>query len=189
MSRTPPPLAGVVLAGGAARRLGGVDKPMLEVGGMPLLLRVVAALHEADPVVVVGPRREGVPGVLWTREEPAGSGPVAALAAGLSLVERDAERDVVAVLAADLAAVTSRTVGRLRSALGEHADGAVLVDDEGRRQWLLGVWRTPALRAALPADPAGASVRRTLGGLSIVDVPALPGESADVDTPEDLSSP
>ncbi|MFF5989514.1 molybdenum cofactor guanylyltransferase [Prauserella flavalba] len=176
-----PPLAGIVLAGGAARRLAGVDKPMLEVGGMPLLLRAVAALHGADDVVVVGPRREGVPGVRWTREDPPGSGPVAALAAGLDLVTAD----VVAVLAADLSAVTSRTIGRLRSALGD-ADGAVLVDDEGRRQWLLGVWRTSALRAALPADPAGASLRRTLGGLSIVDVPALPGEAADVDTPEDL---
>lgn len=174
-------LAGVVLAGGAARRLGGVDKPMLEVGGVALLHRAVAALGDADPVVVVGPHRPGVPGVRWTREDPPGSGPVAALAAGLSLIGAG----LVAVLAADLAAVTPSTVARLRAAVGS-ADGATLVDADGRRQWLVGVWRTVAVRSALPGDPAGASVRRTLGGLSIVDVPAEPGEAADVDTPADL---
>ncbi|WP_199432193.1 molybdenum cofactor guanylyltransferase [Qaidamihabitans albus] len=174
-------LAGVVLAGGAARRLSGLDKPMLEVGGMSLLHRAVAALRDADPVVVVGPPRPGLPGVRWTREDPPGSGPVAALAAGLGTVRAD----LVAVLAADLAGVTPSTVERLRAAIGT-AEGAVLVDPGGHRQWLIGVWRDGPLRAALPADPVGAPLHATLGGLSIVDVPAEPGEADDVDTPGDL---
>ncbi|MEU6641607.1 NTP transferase domain-containing protein [Saccharomonospora sp. NPDC046836] len=179
-------LAGIVLAGGGARRLGGVDKPMLEVGGMPLLHRAVAALRAANPVVVVGPRRGGLPGVRWTREDPPGAGPVAALAAGLALVHTD----LVAVLAADLRGITPATVDRLRGALtaAEGADGAVLVDDAAQRQWLIGVWRSAALRRALPETTAGAALRVTLGSLSIVDVPAEPGEAADVDTPEDLPS-
>jgi molybdenum cofactor guanylyltransferase len=37
-------IAGLVLAGGAARRMGGGDKPLLEVGGQPMLARVIAAL-------------------------------------------------------------------------------------------------------------------------------------------------
>ncbi|MFC4003434.1 molybdenum cofactor guanylyltransferase [Prauserella oleivorans] len=174
-------LAGIVLAGGAARRLGGVDKPLLEIAGTTLLERAVTALRAADPVVVVGPRREGISGVRWTREDPPRSGPVAALAAGLRLVEQP----LVAVLAADLRGVGAGTVDRLRAALGD-ADGAVLTDEAGRRQWLIGIWRTTRLRAALPADPVGASLHRTLSGLSIVDVPALPGEASDIDTPEDL---
>ncbi|WP_205669086.1 molybdenum cofactor guanylyltransferase [Amycolatopsis suaedae] len=174
--------AGIVLAGGAARRLGGQDKPLLEVGGSSLLARAVAALAGADPVVVVGPPRPGVTGVRWAREDPPGGGPVAALAAGLAAVPGDGE---LAVLAGDLAGVTASTVDRLRAAAAA-ADGAVLVDADGRRQWLLGVWRAAALRAALPADPAGRSLRRTLGDLSIVEVVALPGEAADVDTPDDL---
>lgn len=181
---------GVVVAGGAAERLGGVDKPMLEVGGRSLLARSLAALSDADPVVVVGPRRPGVDGVVWTREEPPGAGPVAALAAGLAFVHRSR----VVVLAGDLRGVTAAVVGRLLEALdrphdGGHAeapDGAVLVDADGRRQWLLGAWRTTSLREALPADPAGASVRRVLGGLTIVDVPARGDEAADVDTVDDL---
>ena len=174
--------AGIVLAGGAARRLSGVDKPMLEIGGKPLLRRAIDALEAASPVVVVGPARRGVTGVVWTREDPPGGGPVAALAAGLALVERSP----VAVLAGDLVTIASSTVDRLRGALGEH-DGAVLVDGEGHRQWLIGVWRTESLRAVLPAAPGGASLRAVLGGLDVAAVPADAGEGADVDTPADLA--
>lgn len=132
----PTALYGIVLAGGAARRLSGVDKPMLEVGGVPLLRRALAALGDARDVVVVGPPRAGVDGVRWAREVPAGTGPVAALAAGLHAVQPRAD-DEVAVLAGDLAGVTASTVRRLRAALGA-ADGALLVDADGRRQWLTG---------------------------------------------------
>jgi molybdopterin-guanine dinucleotide biosynthesis protein A len=176
--------AAIVLAGGRARRLGGADKPMVEVGGKALLHRVLTAVAAANPVIAVGPERGGFPGVMWTREDPPGGGPVAALAAGLALVPSGA--DVVLVLAGDLTGVTEETVRRLLAALGDR-DGAVLVDQDGRRQWLLGVWRRDALRGALPANPAGAALRRTLGVLSIVDVSATAaGETADVDTHADL---
>lgn len=175
--------AGIVLAGGEARRLGGVDKPMLEVGGRSLLGGVLEVLGDADVIdtVVVGPPRDEFPAVRWAREEPPGGGPVAALAAGLALLPDATE---IALLAGDLTGLTSSTVDRLRAARGE-ADGALLVDD-GHRQWLAGVWRAAALRAAVPAEPTGAALRRTLAALSIVEVPAVPGEAADVDTPEDL---
>lgn len=173
--------AGIVLAGGGARRLSGVDKPALPVGGKPLLARALAALGEADPVIVVGPERPGFGDVVWTREAEPGTGPVAALAAGLALVRTE----IVVVLAGDLAGVRKSTVDRLMAALGR-AQGAVLVDAGGVRQWLLGAWRTDALRGALPEQVENASLRRTLGGLEIVEVPEEPGESADIDTPEDL---
>ncbi|GGY42406.1 molybdenum cofactor guanylyltransferase [Streptomyces omiyaensis] len=72
----------VVLAGGAARRLGGVDKPGVRVGGRALLDRVLAACAGARATVVVGDPRPTVRPVRWTREERIGSGPVAALDAG-----------------------------------------------------------------------------------------------------------
>jgi molybdopterin-guanine dinucleotide biosynthesis protein A len=176
-------LAGVVLAGGAARRLSGVDKPMLEIRGRPILHAVVDALSDADPVVVVGPRRAGPQGVLWTRERPVGGGPVAALAAGLARVPGGAR--LVAVLAGDLPAVTRSTVDRLRAAI-DTADGAVLLDDSGRKQWLAGVWRHERLRAALPEAPAGRSLRSVFGGLEVTGVIAVGDEALDVDTPEDV---
>ena len=141
-------------------------------------------MRGASPIVVVGPERAVDPeladGVVWAREDPPGGGPVAGLAAGLALVDND----FVAVLAVDQPGVTASTIDRLRAAAD--GGGAVLVDADGRRQWLIGVWRVAALRAALPARPDGASLRSVLTPLAPAEVAALPGEALDVDTPEDL---
>jgi len=173
--------AGIVLAGGSARRLSGVDKPELRVGGISLLARAVRALAGAEPVVVCGPERPGYP-VVWTREAVPGSGPVAALAAALELVGTDE----IVLLAADLPGITPSTVERLRAALDDGTDGVVLMDAAGERQWLVSAWHAEALRRVIPARPENASLRRTLGVLRIAGLPARPGESADIDTPEDL---
>jgi CTP:molybdopterin cytidylyltransferase MocA len=54
-----PSLGGVVLAAGAARRMGGCPKPLIERDGVPLVRRVVLALIEVgvrEVVVVLGHR-------------------------------------------------------------------------------------------------------------------------------------
>ncbi|MER6799487.1 molybdenum cofactor guanylyltransferase, partial [Amycolatopsis mediterranei] len=89
------------------------------------------------------------------------------------------------VLAADLPGVRRSTVDRLVAAVGD-GDGAVLVDAAGERQWLLGAWRVPSLRAAVPEQAENAALRRVLGGLAVAEVPAERGEADDIDTPEDL---
>ncbi|WP_447002903.1 molybdenum cofactor guanylyltransferase [Saccharothrix isguenensis] len=173
--------AAVVLAGGRGSRLGGVDKASVVVDGRTLLDHVLTAVAPARQTVVVGPGKDGVPGVTWAREDPPGGGPLAGLAAGLAHV--DAE--VVVVLAVDQPGITRSTVDRLLAAVGD--TGAVLVDDAGRHQWLTGAWRTEALRSALPADPRDVSMRSVLGPLTPVTVAARPGEAHDVDTPHDLT--
>jgi molybdopterin-guanine dinucleotide biosynthesis protein A len=173
----------VVLAGGWGSRLGGRHKPVIAVAGRTLLDRSLAAVAGAGATVVVGPAVPTDRQVHWTLEQPRGGGPVAALAAGLAALPGDP--DEVVVLAADLVGVTAATVDRLRAAITE--DGAMLCDAEGKRQWLIGAWRTASLRAALPAEPAGRSLRSTLGTLTVTDVPGLPGECDDVDTPADLA--
>jgi len=177
--------AAVILAGGGARRLSGVDKPAIEIAGRSLLDRAVASVAGADPVVVVGPRRALAVGVRWTREDPPGAGPLAALAAGLTEVGPLPAEATVALVAADLVNVVPDTIGRLRDGLGDAA-GAVLLDAAGQRQWLLGVWRLGPLRAALPAEVAGRSLRSVLSALPLVEVPAVGDEAADIDTPDDL---
>jgi molybdopterin-guanine dinucleotide biosynthesis protein A len=174
------PYDAVVLAGGGATRLRGVDKAALEVGRHRLLDRVLAAVGDAERIVVVGPRRGWEPpGVAVVREEPPGAGPVAAIAAGLAATQSP----VVAVLAGDLPFLTSSTVATLRAALGEPGeppvDGAVLVDDEGRDQLLVGVWRAAALRARCAAlQVGGAAVRSLTTGLVVRRVRAA-GEATD----------
>lgn len=79
-------VSAVVLAGGAARRLGGASKPDLIVGGSTLLDLALGACATtgARPVVVVGPPHLAGDGVIVTREDPPGGGPVAGLEAGLA---------------------------------------------------------------------------------------------------------
>jgi molybdenum cofactor guanylyltransferase len=152
-----------------------------------MLHRVLAAVADAAPRVVVGPPSLPLPpATVRTREEPPGGGPVPAAMAGLAQVQPHV--DQVALLAADLPLLTPDAVTSLRQAVGE-GDGAVFVDDAGHRQWLCGVWRTAALRRALSAaTPTGGSLRAALGGLAVTDVRAGPGLPPwfDCDTEADL---
>ena len=143
--RTTPsePFEAVVLAGGAARRLGGQDKPSLTVGAVSLLDVVLAAVGGAARTVVVGPRRQTGRAVSWTREEPERAGPAAAIEAGLRLVREP----LVVVVAADLPFLDAAVVDALVQAAAGR-DGALLLDDHGREQWLLGAWSADALRQA-----------------------------------------
>src|SRR5690606_20017954 len=75
----------LILAGGRGTRLGGVDKAALEVGGRSLLSRVLDGVRAARRTVVVG--AVDVPdGILRTVEVPQGGGPVAGIAAGLTVL-------------------------------------------------------------------------------------------------------
>jgi molybdopterin-guanine dinucleotide biosynthesis protein A len=182
-----PPYAAVVLAGGRAARLGGQAKPQLEVGGRTMLAAVLEAVADADPRLVVGPPQPVPRGVRVVREDPPRGGPVAAMRAGLAHVDAD----VVAVLAGDLPFLTAAVVGELRARLT--GDGVLVVDDTGRDQLLLGVWRTAALRAALDAAPAGpTSVRKVLAPLAVrrlrpAPEPGQPPPWTDCDTPAELA--
>jgi molybdopterin-guanine dinucleotide biosynthesis protein A len=161
----------LILAGGAGRRLGGPGKPVLPVGGAPMLERVLAAVADASDRIVVGPQTLALPaGVLCTSEQPAGGGPVAALAAGLPLVRTGQ----VALLAADLPFLTGEAVARLRTAVEESiVDGVVFVDRTGRRQTLCGVWRTGPLRARVTR--LAAERHAATGGLGWGAGPGGPG--------------
>ncbi|MEV1331675.1 NTP transferase domain-containing protein [Micromonospora costi] len=188
--------AAVVLAGGAARRMGGVDKPAVPVGGRPMRDRVLAAVADAEPRILVGPADAAPPGVRVTREDPPGGGPVAAAAAGLALL--DPATTVVALLAADLPLLTGDAVAVLLRELAgsEGVDGACYVDADGRRQTLCGVWRADALRSALDrvaaargGSLAGAPVRALLDGLRVREVAwagGAPPPWFDCDTDQDV---
>lgn len=169
----------VVLCGGAGRRLGGVDKPGLVVGGRALLDTVLLATAAASTRVCVGePRPVAVP-VLWCREDPPGAGPVAALAAALPLVTAD----LVVLLAADLPRVSAAVVDELVCS----GPGTVLVDEDGREQWLLGCWNAPSLRTAVEAGTGSARLGGVLGPL-VTRRLLLPGRPwLDVDTDADLA--
>ncbi|MGY1857018.1 molybdenum cofactor guanylyltransferase [Modestobacter sp. SYSU DS0290] len=185
----PPPFAAIVLAGGRASRLGGQPKPQLDVGGRTMLAAVLAAVPDARPRIVVGPPQDVPAGVTLVREDPPGGGPVPALAAGLAAVPGDV--DVVAVLAGDLPFITPQLVAELRTRLS--GDGVLVVDDSGRDQLLLGLWRTGVLRAALTGARPHAPLRSVLGPLAPVRhrprvPPGSPAPWTDCDTPAELAA-
>lgn len=164
---------------------------------------------DASPATHGGPAG----GIKFVLEEPPGSGPVPALRRGLAEVSAP----VVAVLAADLPFLRARQLEGLLDAVAASAgaerpvtpgvvaaetarpdagrpglprSGAILLDDAGRPQWLVGCWRTEVLRAAVRAHDGG-SLRGLLGPLD----PALlrydlaagePPPWLDCDTADDL---
>ncbi|MFH0517371.1 NTP transferase domain-containing protein [Streptomyces sp. M41] len=180
----------VVLAGGAARRLCGADKPGLRVGGRALLDRVLAACADAGTTVVVADPRPTARPVTWAREAPPGGGPVAALDAGL----RHTTAEQVVVLSADLPFLDEGTIRRLLAALrASGADGALLTDADGRDQPLVAAYRAPVLRRELAAltpghdGLTGLPLRRLTGALDLTRV-SDPVASFDCDTWDDIAT-
>ena len=181
-----PAYTAVVLAGGRAARLGGQAKPQLDVGGRTMLAAVLDAVPDAARRVVVGPPQPVPPDVVLVRERPPGGGPVVALQAGLAEVTTD----VVALLAGDLPFLTAGLIADLRARLT--GDGVLVVDDGGRDQYLLGVWRTEPLRAAAAGAHGPTPLRRVMAALQVtryrpVVEPGTPSPWTDCDTPADLA--
>ena len=168
------------------------DKAMLDVGGVTLLDRVLAAAAGAEQIVIVGPRRPvstpdatGVT-LTFTIEQPPGSGPAAALVHGLAFVTAP----LVVVLAADVP-YAATAVPRLIDAITARVDvdAALTVDHAGRRQPLLAVYRTEAVLRAVDGDRwIGRSMRALIGALHVLLVPAIGVEALDCDTPEELAT-
>lgn len=216
---SPPPAAAaglrwnaIIVAGGRASRLGGIDKTALVWQGHSLLDGVVAAASGAARTCVVGSDADLADDVLRAVERPRWGGPAAAIVAGLEALAGDSDADWVLVLAGDLvhadAAVALLRAGLDRISASEQTDtahsstgtastgaaadrpidGLISVDSDGRRQPLLAVYRRAALEASARLRSAdNLPVNSLIGGLNLVEV-QLPGALADdVDTPADAA--
>jgi molybdopterin-guanine dinucleotide biosynthesis protein A len=173
--------AAVILTGGTGSRLGGADKAALEHAGRSLLEGALAAVAAADEIVVVGPEVATSAPVHFTREDPPGGGPLAALAAGVAVLT--GVHDRVVVLAVDMPHVSAATVARLLEAASDQ-DAAWLTGPDGRRQ-LAGVVRPGLVPGAGQAH--GAPMRSLMAAGTSCDVPARGREADDVDTWDDLA--
>jgi molybdopterin-guanine dinucleotide biosynthesis protein A len=166
----------------------GHDKADLVVGSERLGERTAALLRQvAGLVLEVGP---GYTSLARTAEEPPGSGPLAALAAGAEALRARHRRGPVLVVATDLPRLTS---GYLRM-LADHAtpsdDHCVVPrDPSGRPQPLCARYSPLALARAraLVAD-GQRSMMALLAEVPIEWLDDTEGVLLDVDTPEDLAS-
>ena len=182
-------LAAIVIAGGASSRFGSDKLAARDAEGRSLLeVTVLAAAEVADPVIVVGPEVSLPVPVLWAREEPAGSGPCAALVAGLSCLPPEATH--VAVLAGDAPRGADAVPALLQ--VIDDAAAATVIDDHGREQPMTAVYAVGPLLDVTAAygDGAGMPIRQALDDLRPRTVVALLdqwGASDDVDVPEDAN--
>jgi molybdopterin-guanine dinucleotide biosynthesis protein A len=180
----------IVLAGGRASRMGGIDKTLLQIGGTTLLEMAIGSAAGARQLVVVGPDTLPVPPpARRVQEDPPFGGPAAAIAAGLNVLRHNGDpAPWTLVLAADQPAVTD-LVAALFGAPGHPAaeisagvDVLMAVDPAGRRQPLAALYATGPLLAAVDRAEklTGMAVHRLIAQLSVLEIPHT--AAGDVDT-------
>lgn len=169
------PWDAIVLAGGRAARLGGTAKADLVVDGRTLLDRTLDAVAGATRIVVVGD--VGAPGAIVVQEEPRFGGPAAAIGAGLAEVRSP----WVLIAACDHPFVAEAVDPLLDARTG---DGVVAVDAGGRRQHLLCVVSTSAVRDAVTVQEplTDLAVHRLLEPLDLIEIVLPSRATLDVDT-------
>lgn len=173
----------LILAGGRATRLGGVDKRSLVVGGRTIFERQLEALAGVAEILVSSPR--DVPGHRTVRDAVPDGGPLAGISAGLAA----ARTPWLLVVAADLPYVTAALFDRLLARA--HADvDAVGIRVGGRPEPLVCALRVAVFRPLVEARLA----RRELKASRLLeDAPRVAWLDEDdaraffnVNVPEDL---
>lgn len=172
--------AAIIVVGGSARRLNGVAKPWLSIGGLPIIDRIIDTVRpHVQQCVLVGeaPDWWSRDDIEWTREEPAGTGPAAAVRAGVARLEPGV--DEVLLLAGDAPMIADPVAALLATDLS--FDG-VAVESDGRLQFLCARLRRQPLERALATG--GSSMHSVYEHLQVLNIPAV---LTDCDTWEDVA--
>jgi molybdopterin-guanine dinucleotide biosynthesis protein A len=162
--------SGAILAGGRARRLGGIDKSALRIGGMSILERQLATLRSLTPhilIVASDEDRYREAGVRVVRDRIAGAGSLGGLYT--ALVEAPTEQLVV--IACDMPFLTAPFLARL-AALGAGAAAVIPRDARGLHP-LCAFWSqraAPHLRTAI--DEGRLRISDALAGLDVRELSA-----------------
>ena len=141
-----PPIPGVLLAGGLARRMGGGDKPMRQIGGRTILTRVIARLEPQCDGLILNANGDparfasfGLPVIADSVENF--PGPLAGILAGLDWAAEN-RPDAAGVLsaAADCPFLPRDLVERLhRFRIEQNAELAVAASG-GQSHPVIGLW-------------------------------------------------
>lgn len=192
----PPDVAGVLLAGGRARRMGGGDKCLRELAGQTLLARVIArAAPQVGPLVINAngdPARFAAYGLPVAPDSIEGfAGPLAGVLSGMDWAADNApDCPWIATFATDAPFFPMDLVARLRAAT-EGADMACAASD-GRAHPVFGLWpvrlRDALRRAMTEEDIRRVDVWTARYRLAQVDFAAHPIDPFfNANRPEDLA--
>ena len=173
-------LSAIILAGGRATRLGGATKGDVLVGGRSMLDAVTDACRDVgvapENITVVGGTTSAYRLVV---EDPVGSGPAAAIGAGIAHVTTEE----VFLLSCDLPFIATAL-----PTLVEHIEGDGVCFGGERPQYLAGLYRTSALRSSLAraGNLVNMPVRAILDPLTLLILPPHEG-ATDVDSWDDVA--
>ena len=128
-------VTGVILAGGRATRMGGVDKGLVEVGGRPMIAWVIDALRQqVSDVLINANRNEDRYGEFGCPVVDDGDsdfrGPLAGIAAGM----RAAHTQYIAVVPCDSPLLCADLVERLHAAAASEGSPIAAAHDGERLQ-------------------------------------------------------
>ncbi len=185
-----PTIDALVLAGGRSSRLSPVDKTTLVYQQQTLVERAVAAVASARMVCVVGNVPTGLlhDAILQTREDPPFGGPAAAIGAGISALDKTCSQssDHLIVLASDMPHSAFAVTALCEALTPQKAvDGVIAIDAAQRRQPLVALYATAAIRRALDAHRGslhGMSAFELIGGFQLTEVKVPGGSTDDIDT-------
>jgi molybdopterin-guanine dinucleotide biosynthesis protein A len=170
---------GIVLAGGAGRRMGGRKSERL-LAGRPLASYPAAALAEVcERVALVGEGPE-LPGVELWDDEPAE--PRHPLTGIVHALER-ADGNPILVCAADMPFVEP---GTLRAIATAASDSVAVAVTGNRLQPVLALYTPAALPALMRAEP-GEPLTRTVERLDPIRIEVPAAQARSIDTPEQLA--
>lgn len=144
-------ILGVVLAGGASRRMGGGDKGLADLGGQPMLAQVIARFQpqvtslvlnaNGDPARFAGYGLPVVPDLDGNAQ-----GPLAGLLAAMTWAERtDRAFSAIATVTTDVPFLPLDLIGRLAA---EKPNGPAIAASADRRHPTIGLWPL-ALKSAI----------------------------------------
>lgn len=189
-----PRILGLILAGGLGRRMGGVDKPLLPLGGEPILARIATRLHPQCPAGLVlsangdpGRFKDIFDGPVLPDSLPGLPGPLAGILAGLEYAAGLPGVTQVLSVPGDAPFLPEDLVARLAASPGPIAVAA----SGGREHYTAALWPI-ALRDDLRAWLA-AGERRVGGfiarhGSSVVEWPVEPVDPfLNLNAPEDFA--
>jgi molybdopterin-guanine dinucleotide biosynthesis protein A len=179
-----------ILAGGQARRFGGADKALLQVGGLTLVQRTLDALGDGFAQTLLsynGARASALPAGLQVVPDLRGGfpGPLAGIEALLACTQAE----WLLTVPVDLARIPAELVERLLAAAAAHGEGVSARDADGA-QPLVALWPVASSRAAVGAalDAGERAVHRVQHILGFGRCELAPLALGNLNTPTDLAA-
>lgn len=181
-------VTGVVFCGGSGRRLGGVEKPLIEVAGRPLLAWVLERLYKQVATVVLS----GADGPGYARfgcemvpDRAPGEGPLSGLATAVEF----ATTEWIFTCPGDSPYLADNLVELL--AEDAEREGVAVPHDGNRRQNLFLLMRRDRAHSLVRFfEQGGRAAHRWLdeNGIGITDLSDIAGSFFNVNTPDDLEA-